>query len=159
MSYRRVILAGLIASIVMGMWEMVAEQVAGGNGFWAPVTYIAATVLRDYQEVAAPASFALLPVVLGLMAHMMNSVVLGVIFAQFAPRLTSSFNRLVGFGAAYGVVVFFIMWFVVLPIANPVMLRLSFPFFLLGHVMWGTSLGVAFGWMPNPQPQLGSTAA
>ena len=159
MSYRRVILAGLIASVVMGMWEMVAEQLAGGNGFWAPVTYIAATLLRDYQQVTTPVPFAVLPVVLGLMAHMMNSVVLAVIFAKFAPQLTSSVNRLISLGAAYGVVVFIGMWFVVLPIVDPVMLRLSFPIFVLGHVMWGTSLGIAFGWMPNPQRQLGSAAA
>ena len=150
MWYRRAILAGLSASIVMGIWEMVAEQLAGGNGFWAPVTYIAATVLRDYQEVAAPVSFAVLPVVLGLMAHMMNSIVLGIVFALVVRRMTTSLNETIGLGAVFGAVVMLLMWLLV----DPVMLRLNALSFLMAHVMWGIVLGLSLGWGPGVQRTL-----
>lgn len=35
MDFKRWVLAGIVASMAMGMWEMVLEQFVGGNGFWA----------------------------------------------------------------------------------------------------------------------------
>ncbi|OFW18211.1 MAG: hypothetical protein A3H27_06755 [Acidobacteria bacterium RIFCSPLOWO2_02_FULL_59_13] len=148
MSYKRGILGGLIAGMVMGMWEMAAEQVAGGNGFWAPLTYIAATVLRDYQQVPTPVSFAMLPAALGLMGHMMNSVLLGAVFIKLALRISYSATSRVALGLAYGVLVLGIMWLAVLPLVDPVMLRLNFAAFSIGHIMWGLALGVAVAWEP-----------
>lgn len=149
MSYGRVIVVGLIASMVMGMWEMVVEQVAGGNGFWAPITYIAATVLRDYQQVGTPVSFAALPVALGVMAHMMNSVILGIALALILRRLHPSLQGSIGLGAGFGVAVMLLMWFLVLPLADPVMLRLNPVSFLVAHMMWGAALGLLLEWAPG----------
>lgn len=98
MDVKKVVLGGLIASMVMGMWEMVLEQALGGNGFWSAPVYIAATVLRDYQTVSTPVPFTFVPVVLGLMGHMMNSVVLGYLFARVAPQIAPSTNGLPGLG-------------------------------------------------------------
>ena len=159
MDSKRVLLAGLVASMVMGMWEMLLEQFVGGNGFWSPVVYITATILRDYQNVATPVPFALVPVVLGLMGHMMNSVILGFIFAGVAPKITQSTNGLIGLGLAYGVMIMLVMWLVVLPVANPVMLRLDFVIFLLAHMMWGIGLGVVLGRRPSPQASLRESIA
>lgn len=154
MDVKRVLLGGLVASMVMGMWEMVLEQFVGGNGFWSPVVYITATVLRDYQNVATPVPFEIVPVVLGLMGHMMNSVILGFAFAKVAPKFTQSTSGLVGLGLVYGIIVMAGMWFVVLPIIDPVMLRLNFVIFLLAHMMWGAGLGLVLGWNTGPQPRL-----
>ncbi len=41
MSVQRVLLAGVIASLVIGMLEMLYEAIAG-VGFWSPVVFIAA---------------------------------------------------------------------------------------------------------------------
>ncbi len=144
-SIPRILVAGLIASIVMGMWEMVVEQLIG-NGFWAPVVYIAATVVRSLQQVAAPVPFDLVGVVLGLMGHMMNSVILGVIFALIVSRFATSVLPTVLSGMVYGVIIFAIMWFGVLPAINPVMLHLNAPVFLIGHLMWGVALGLVLAW-------------
>ena len=73
----RTLIAGLVASVVMGMIEMIFEAVAG-TGFWSPLVFIGATVLRDFQTVAIPVPFDVVAVVVGLMGHMMNSVILGV---------------------------------------------------------------------------------
>ncbi len=141
----RVLVAGLVASMVMGMLEMVYEAVAGA-GFWSPVTYIAATLLRDQQDVGTPVPFQFVPVLLGLMGHMMNSVVLGVLFAAvIAPRLQGPASLTIG-GLVYGAVVFLVMWVVVLPLVDPVMLRLNSIVFLVSHMMWGAVIGLVLGW-------------
>lgn len=142
MDVKRVLIGGLVASVVMGMAEMVLEQFLGGNGFWSAPVYIAASLLRDYQSVGAPVPFELLPVAVGLMGHMMNSVVLGAVFAAVTPRFAGSPTTLVGLGALWGVVVLLMMWLVVLPIVNPVMLNLSFGVFAVSHLMWGIVIGI-----------------
>src|SRR5712692_3421219 len=73
---------GLVAGMVMGMWQMVVEAVLpGGAGFWSPLVYIAATVMRDLQSVGAPAGFNLVAVIVGLMGHVMNSLIFGLLYA------------------------------------------------------------------------------
>jgi hypothetical protein len=144
---RTVIVAALIASLVLGMVEMVVEAIVGA-GFWAPVVFIAATLLRDLQAVAIPVPFLPIPVVLGLMGHMMNSVILGLLFARLvAPRL-GGFGALEAGGAVYGLAVFVVMWVVIVPLVDPVMLHLNGVVFALAHLMWGAALGVVLGWRP-----------
>ncbi|MBI3760837.1 MAG: hypothetical protein HY260_03115 [Chloroflexi bacterium] len=141
----KLLIAGLVASLVLGMWEMILEAIVG-DGFWSPVVYIAATVLRGLQTVTAPVAFNLLGVVLGLMGHMMNSVIFGLIFAYLiAPRAKSLVGQIVA-GMVYGVVIYLVMWFVVLPLVDPVMLNLNAFIFLLGHAMWGIALGAINYW-------------
>jgi hypothetical protein len=145
----RVLIGGLVASLVMGMIEMVFEAVAGA-GFWSPVVFIAATVVRGLQSVQVPVPFQTLPVVLGLMGHMMNSVILGIIFAAFvAPRLRGANGLVIG-GVVYSLAVFVLMWFVVVPLVDPVMLKLHGLVFGVSHLMWGAALGLVLGWQKAP---------
>ncbi|MBI2939724.1 MAG: hypothetical protein HYY04_04735 [Chloroflexi bacterium] len=151
MDLRRVIIVGLVASVVMGMIEMLYEAVAGA-GLWSPVVFIAATVLRDLQGTHPPVAFQLVPVVLGLMGHMMNSVILGLVFsALIAPRLRGVGALVVG-GVVYSLVVFLVMWLVLLPLIDPVMLQLNSPFFAVAHMMWGAVLGLGLGWRSSETP-------
>jgi hypothetical protein len=133
---------GLIASLVMGMWEMIVEAlIPGGAGLWAAPTYIAATVLRQLQIVARPVAFDAFAIVAGLMGHMMNSVVLGLVFAvAIAPQVKSLGGKIVA-GMLYGAVVYAVMWFAVVPLVDPVLLNLNGLLFLLAHLMWGVALG------------------
>jgi len=137
----RTLIPGLAASLVLGMWQMILEAlIPSGSGLWSPPINIAAAVLRDLQSAGSPAAFNLLGVVLGLMGHMMNSVILGLIFALLiAPRLPAVAGRIAG-GVVYGVVVFVGMWFLILPLVDPVMLNLNAAVFFLGHIMWGAAL-------------------
>jgi hypothetical protein len=84
---RRLIFAGVIAGLINGLVEMVAEGIAGA-GFWSPVVFIAATVDRELQVVRVPVPFVPLPVVLGLVGHLANSIILTAIFA-FPGRTTT----------------------------------------------------------------------
>lgn len=145
---KKVLIAGLVASIAMAMMEMVVEAFLG-TGFWSAPTFIAATVMRGLQAVAIPVSFALIPVVVGMMGHMMNSVILGFLFvAAFGKRLTSQTKGIL-YGGAYALAIFFIMWFAVLPLIDPVMLALNPYVFALSHVVWGAVIG----WMVVRTPK------
>lgn len=133
---------GLIASLVMGMWEMMVEAIIPhGAGFWAAPTYIAAAVLRNLQAVARPVPFDALGVMAGLMGHMMNSVILGLIFILvIAPRFKSLVGQIVA-GMMYGAAVYVVMALAVVPLIDPVMANLNAVVFFLGHLMWGVALG------------------
>ena len=133
---------GLIASLVMGMWEMMVEAIIpNGAGFWSAPTYIAATLFRNLQSVARPVPFDLVAVIAGLMGHMMNSVILGLLFAfVIAPRFKSLIGQVV-VGMMYGAVVYAVMALVVVPFVDPVMANLNAVVFFLGHLMWGVALG------------------
>jgi hypothetical protein len=141
MSIGRVLGAGLVASIVMGMVEMLYEAM-GGAGFWSPVVFIAATVLRHLQSVPVPVAFMAMPVVLGLMGHMMNSMILGLVFGWIASRSGMSRGSLVGVGVLYALAIFVIMWYLVVPAIDPVMLKLNGMVFAIAHMMWGAALGL-----------------
>ena len=76
----KLLAAGLVASMVFAMWEMIIEAFIGA-GFWATPVYIGATVLRDLQNVGMPVPFNLLGVILGLMGHVGNGAIFAFAFA------------------------------------------------------------------------------
>ena len=143
----KLLVGGILAGIVMAMWEMIVEAVIpGGKGFWSPVVYIGATVARDLQSVTAPVQFTLIGVFLGLMGHMMNSIVFGLIFALLiAPRTKSLFGKAIA-GLIYGAAIYLVMWYLIVPALDPVMLNLNATFFLIGHMMYGIVLGAVNHW-------------
>ncbi len=141
MNIRRLLVAGIVASLVMGMIEMVYEALAG-DGFWSAPVYIGATVLRGLQSVRIPVAFNFWGVVLGLMGHMMNSVIFGLIFAAIFARGARSRAGLVVSGTIYSLVLFFMMWYVVAPAIDPVILNLNATVFAIAHIMWGAALGL-----------------
>ncbi len=145
MNIRRVFVASVIASVVMGMIEMVYEGVAGA-GFWSPLTFIGATVLRNLQTVPVPVSFNLLGVVVGLMGHMMNSFIFGILLSWIALHASLSRTGLVSTGVAYALGIFLVMWYIVVPGIDPVMLKLNGAAFAMSHVMWGAALGLTMAY-------------
>lgn len=162
MTTRRIIVTGLIASVVMGMVDMVFEAVAG-EGFWSPVIYIGATVLRGLQSLKPPAGFHFGGVIVGLMGHMMNSAVPGWIFTALIARRVAARGALIVSGAIYGFILYLVMWYVIVPAVDSVMLNLNATFFVLAHVMWGVVLGrflpVAAMATSHPSPAWASRTA
>ncbi len=141
-----VLAAGIVASMIMGMWEMILEAIlSDGTGFWSPLVYIGATVergLQDLQGLEGTVPFDFTGVVLGLIGHMMNSMIFGVMFAfVFATRVPSLGGKLVA-GMAYGTIIYVVMWWVILPWIDPVMNDLNGFVFFLAHLMWGASLAL-----------------
>lgn len=139
---RRILIAGIVASLALAMWEMIVEAVIpDGAGFFGAPLAIGATVVRDLQGSSNPIEFNALALVAGLAGHMMNSVILGAIFGAVVVRRRLSATTTIVAGMAWGVAVFAAMWFVVVPAVDPLMLNLNAPAFLAGHFMWGAALG------------------
>lgn len=152
MDVRRIVVGGVIASLVIAMWEMVVEAIIpGGAGFFGPPIAIGATIVRDLQGSTNPIPFDGLALILGLMGHMMNSIILAAIFGLIVSRLSPSGSGIVAFGMGWGVAVFVGMWFVVAPLIDPLMLNVSAAAFFLGHVMWGLVLGAQWARYKEPQ--------
>lgn len=152
---QRQVIGGLIAGMVYGMWTMVVEAIlAGGNwvaGFFSPVVYIAATVLGGLGNPNFYPAGKLPPadpvaIVLGLMGHMMNSVIFAFIFFAIVNRVASNNTARIVAGLVYAVAIFVVMWYVALPLLDPVMLRVNYLGFLTGHMMYGIGLGITANW-------------
>jgi uncharacterized membrane protein YagU involved in acid resistance len=144
----KLLAGGFVAGMVMGMWQMIVEALLpNGAGFWGPLIAIGATVLRNLQTFTKPAAFDTLGVFAGLMGHMMNSIIFGLIFALLiAPRTRSLLGRVLA-GMVYAVAIFVVMWFVVAPIVDPAMLKVNGVVFFIGHLMWGAALGLVNHWV------------
>lgn len=142
MNPRAILIGGIAASLVIAMWEMVAEAILpAGAGLFGPPIAIGATIIRDLQGSANPIPFDLAALVLGLAGHMMNSVILAAVFGVAVGRRGLATTTLVGAGIVWGIVVFAAMWFVVVPVVDPLVLNLNGIAFLAGHMMWGAALG------------------
>ena len=102
------VLPGLIAGLVFAMWAMVVGLFT--STLWAPPQGIAQSI-----GVGSPGhNFQLVPFVVGLMGHMMNSIVLGVIFIAIARSLRLQGPLAVLGGMVYGVIVYAAMYWVLL---------------------------------------------
>lgn len=134
----RNLVVGLVAGMGFGMMEMVIEAIVG-KGFWAPLRFIASvfTLGKDTDP-----SFSFLPVVVGLMGHMMNSVILGLLFALVISRIARGVAGLALTGMAYAALIFAAMWFLLLPLIDPAMLLLNGAGFFLSHLVYGLLLGL-----------------
>lgn len=143
MARNAIIVGGIVASMVMGMWQMIVEAIlSNGAGFFGPLIAIGATLVRDLQGASNPIPFDALALILGLAGHMMNSIILAAVFGLVASRLVSGYLPLAVAGMVFGVLVWAVMWFVVLPIVDPLMLNLNGAVFLVAHLIWGAALGL-----------------
>jgi hypothetical protein len=149
----RWILPGLIAGLVFAMWAMVVGISA--SNFWAAPQGIAQSVGIGAQG----HNFQLIPFVLGLMGHMMNSVIIGIIFIAIARAIhLRGVGAVIG-GVGWGVIVYVGMYRVVLRVllastsasflsANPEWSWIA------GHLMYGVVLGALVAYGPLRDPHL-----
>jgi hypothetical protein len=105
--------AGLVAGMMMAMWQMVVGAIATeptdvpgiASSFWTAVTSIPSVIFgQDWFH----GSFEFGAVFLGLMGHMMNSVVLGVIGVGLMTTLLGTRVGLIpamAFGMMFGLLV------------------------------------------------------
>ncbi len=105
-------IGGALAGIAMGMMSMVLFPLLGIGGFWQPLNLIAAVFDQEWGRIAG---FALLPTLLGMMIHMMNSVLLGLLFAWTASH---SGGNVILKAMIASLVLWALMDFLVLPIVT-----------------------------------------
>jgi uncharacterized membrane protein YagU involved in acid resistance len=140
-------LPGLIAGVVFAMWAMVVGLFT--STLWAPPQGIAQSIGIG----SAGHDFQLVPLLVGLMGHMMNSIVLGVIFVAIARAIRlQGISAVVG-GMVYGVIVYVAMYWVVL---RGILGSTSASFlsanpewsWIAAHLMFGVVLGALAAYGP-----------
>lgn len=118
--------AGVVASIVMGVYAMAASLIKD-TGFFTPLHHIA-TLFVDPKAMmesmmaamSGAGSFEISagPAILGLVIHMMTGAVYGALFGAAAAQLKQVSVALLGVaGLAYGFIVYLFSTFVGLPVA------------------------------------------
>jgi uncharacterized membrane protein YagU involved in acid resistance len=149
----RWILPGLIAGLVFAMWAMVVGIFT--SNLWAPPQGIAQSVGIGTQG----HNFQLVPFVLGLIGHMMNSVIIGIIFVAIVRAVHLRGVGVVIGGVVWGVIAYLGMYRVVLRVllastsasflsANPEWSWIA------GHLMYGVVLGTLVAYGPLRDPHL-----
>ena len=132
------VVAGIIGGMLMAMIMMMATA-AGGMGFLAPLRLIAATF---YGKNAMTGDG---PLIVGLMIHMMNSIVLGMIFAWIAGRRLPAVQALMA-GVAFSLAIWAVMTFGGLPMLNPIMrerVAMMPVTWFIAHLAFGMGVGSA----------------
>ncbi len=139
--------AGVIASLPLAMWLMIVGIFA--STLWAPPQGIAQAV-----GIGHPGhDFQLVPFIFGLMGHLINAAILGLVFLGIATILNVRGLAVVLVGAVYGIVAYAIIYWVLLSgllsgtggsflSADPQWA------FILGHLMFGALLGLLFAFGP-----------
>jgi len=138
---------GLIAELVLSMWAMIVGIFT--TNLWAAPQGIGQALGIGHQG----HDFQIVPFIVGLAGHMMNSIIFGLIFLAIAVALQLRGVAAVVVGMIYGIVVYAVMSWVVLRnllsgtsgsflSANP---EWSW---VLGHLMFGAVLGLLFAYGP-----------
>ena len=144
-------IAGLAGGVAMAIVAALLSA-SMGQDIWHESKRIAAIV---YGPAAlAVSGFDPGPVLVGSLIHLLVSAVLGAIFGIVTRRLlhlTSDFGTPVMAGLVYGLLIWMVAYFVVLPLLNPSLLEVYTPAFIIQHVAFGVVLGLVYMWL-RPEP-------
>ncbi|ALA60529.1 hypothetical protein [Nitrospira moscoviensis] len=138
------VMAGLIAGLAMAMVSMMMAMLTG-EGFWAPVKKISVTLLG--RSAVQNVGFEFMPVMVGMMIHFVTAIAFGIIFALLGGR--QSYGSAVASGIGYGLAVWLVMQFIVLPFVNPVMADMPPLQFAILHMIFGGTLGSYPAFLPS----------
>jgi len=144
-------LAGLAGGLAMAVVAALLSA-SMGQDIWHEPKRIAVIV---YGPAAlAGSGFDPGPVLVGSLMHLLVSALLGALFGIVTRRwlhLTSDFGTPVMAGLVYGLLIWLVAYFVVLPLFNPALLEVYAPAFIIQHVAYGVVLGLVYMWL-RPQP-------
>lgn len=128
-------LSGLCAAAVMAAVLILFSYRQGD--LWQPMKLIAAAVLG--AKAVGAAGFQPLPVLVGLAIHLAMAVALGIFFAWLGGFLTTGVAT--GWGVIFGLAVWVIMQFGLLPVVDPWMAAFPPLPLALAHGLFGLFLG------------------
>jgi len=140
-------LPGLVAGLVFAMWAMFVGLFT--STLWAPPQGIA----QSFGIGSPGHNFQLVPFVAGLMGHMLNSIVIGVIFIAIARALHLHGPTALAAGMVYGAAVYGAMYWGLL---RGVLASTSGSFlsanpewsWIVAHLMFGVALGAMAAYGP-----------
>jgi hypothetical protein len=134
------IIAGIIGGAVLSALLVVAN-VAAGHDAWLALKGAAAPFIGERAQLPG---FDAGAVVLGLVCHFAVSIVWGLLFAVISYGLGRGATVLAG--ALWGIVVWFGMYYLVLPVAGLPDVARETPLVnaILSHVVFGLAVGIGF---------------
>lgn len=137
-------IAGLGAGVVMAI---VSAIIAGLRGvdIWLEAKQIAAPLFPGFDPSAL--GFALGPIVVGTLIHLLLSAAFGATFSIVTRRLLklpSDMGIPVLSGLIYGFALWTLAFFIVLPMLNPALLDMYQPAFIIQHLIFGVMLGLFY---------------
>ncbi len=153
-------MAGIIASLMMAAYAMIAAAIYQGSGFFTPLYHIAsvfispADMMSSMKSATGGSSFEFFagPALLGAVIHMMIGAMYGVGFAVLASLTGIRGMVLVAAATVWGALVFLISSFVGLPLAAAIfnsgdqitnMAELvGYGTFLVEHLIFGLFMGL-----------------
>lgn len=139
--------AGIIAGVIFMMLEMALVMLAQGESPWGPPHMMAAMVLGKgvLSESGTYAPFNMTIMTVAIMAHMMLSIVYGLVGAWLIHRF--DWGRALVIGAVFGLAIYVINFYLVAPAMFPwfEMARNAMSGF--SHTTFGAILGVAYVWL------------
>jgi hypothetical protein len=136
--------AGLVGGALGGAVMAVPAIVYGllsGNGVWYPVNLVAASVMREMQNMTPRQLSMFNPTALavGLTIHLTVAAAVGLLFAVLLPTLP---GRPVIWALIVGPLLWFGATLIVLPQINPVMSQLlDWPSFAAANIVYGLFMG------------------
>lgn len=147
-------LGGAIAGIVGGLAMLIVAALlstAMGEDLW-----------REPREIALPlfgsAQTGWAPILVGTILHFLVAALFGAIFGIVSRRLLrlpSDYGAQVVAGLIYGLALWVLAYFVVLPILNPALLDTYAPSFVIQHLVYGVVTGLVYSQLrPAPYAHL-----
>lgn len=136
--------AGFLAGAIMVVLSPILS-VLNGITIWEPPRLIASTFLG--ASALDSTGFAVGPVLTGLVIHMITSVVLGFLFGVVINRvlhLTTDFGLPIYAGLVYGMLIFFVAYFLILPPLNPQFANYSMGALIAQNIVFGICLGIFY---------------
>lgn len=157
-------LGGAVAGLFGGLATIVVGAILSvmhGDDIWLQSEQIAAVVLG--ASAVSQVGFALVPVVVGTLLHLVTSMLLGAFFGIIKRRvlkLPSDLGMPIWAGMVYGLLTWIIAFFIVLPLANPLLLDTYAPSFVIQHIVYGIVTGVLYAYIrPAPYYTMTNSAA
>lgn len=145
-------LGGAIAGLGGGLAMIAAAALltgASGGDVWLEPREIAAPLVG----MGSPAGVAL-----GTLLHFLIAGLLGAVFGivkRRVLRLPSDYGVPVVAGLSYGIMLWAIAYFVVLPVLNPALLDTYAPSFVIQHMIYGVVTGMLYSVLrPAPYAQM-----
>ncbi|WP_245720174.1 hypothetical protein [Nocardia uniformis] len=160
-------LAGIVASLVMAMYAMIAAATYQDTGFFTPLYHIAATFIEPEAMMTSMMKagegstfyFSLGPAAVGAIVHMMVGAGYGMMFGIVAVLARLRGVMLIGSGIIWGAIVFALSAWIGLPLAaslfgggDPIRDMASmvgYPTFLVEHLLYGAALGLLLAARPS----------
>lgn len=139
MTVRTGAIAGLVAGLVFILVEMALVATAGGGALWGPPRMIAAIAMGQ-DVLPPPPTFDFGIVLVGMLVHFALSVLLGIVFALVAGRMSLSRGMTILAGTVFGLLVYLVDFYGFTAV---------FPWFetartwitVLAHAIFGAVLG------------------